>query len=410
MLGLTVPALPLGTGIASAASASAIHYKTDSGFEVIDASGSAPPKNGNPFPDADTLELPDITLSASGSATVTVDQRTGTFTKLSAISASPDVTVDPTDKQAVILKSGLHSLDFASVDYDASNAGTDLSYDAGSTASLTIKSTGLSQGTTVEAIDTATDSPLDSATVDASGVVTFTSLPSGTHDVNLEAPSTRSSGGGRTGSDTIAPTADAGPDRTITVGEQVTLDASNSTDDRALGTIQWDTNDDGSFERTGRTVTLSFDSPGEYDVGLRVWDPCSNSDTDTVRVSVSAPTTVTAATTTETTPATTATPSTTTEPTPPKQPIVVPTTERSPTATSVSDPSTPTESRTTQTGTTREQTEVPTTPSQSNSTAGSAGTAGAQETAADGPGFGIGIALVSVLALAFVVGRRDSEG
>ena len=66
------------------ASATSIHYVTDSGFEVEDASGGATPTD-NPFPDSDTFELPGITLSASGSSYVTLEQRDGTFTNLSSV-------------------------------------------------------------------------------------------------------------------------------------------------------------------------------------------------------------------------------------------------------------------------------------------------------------------------------------
>ncbi|WP_193767626.1 Ig-like domain-containing protein [Halorientalis pallida] len=97
-------------------------------------------------------------------------------------------------------------------------------------------------------------------------------------------------GGGPVDDDRTPPTADAGPDRSATVGDSVTFDGTNSSDDEELETLQWDLDDDGRYEKTSARATRSFDSPGEYAVTLRVWDESSNSDIDVALVTVSAAT------------------------------------------------------------------------------------------------------------------------
>jgi hypothetical protein len=173
----------VGTGAVGTASASdGIHYVTDSGFEVEDTSGgSALPS----FPDDNTLTLPGITLSSSGNAFVTLDQRTGTFTNLTNIDDSPSVTVDPDDKQEVGLNGNLDSLNFSTVSYGSASSGVDLVYSAASEAGLRVESTGLPEGYTVEAVDLDTGTTLDTATVSGDGSITFSALDSGSHTVTL---------------------------------------------------------------------------------------------------------------------------------------------------------------------------------------------------------------------------------
>lgn len=180
---------PLGVGpIGTAAANTGVHYVTDSGFEIEDTSGGAAPRSGNPYPDADTLELPGITLSASGDAYVTLEQRTGTFTNLTNVDDGPSILVTPDDKQEVALMGGFDQLNFSDATYAAADSDADLVYSASSTATLRLESTGLSTGTTVNAIDVDSDSTLDSASISSNGSVTFSSLDAGEHSVNLQTP------------------------------------------------------------------------------------------------------------------------------------------------------------------------------------------------------------------------------
>ncbi|SEP13210.1 PKD domain-containing protein [Halorientalis persicus] len=206
--------------------------------------------------------------------------------------------------------------------------------------------------------------------------------------------------------DETPPTADAGPDRSVDVGESVTFDGTNSTDDDAVGTIQWDIDDDGRYERASATTTHTFDSPGEHTVTVRVWDESSNYDTDTVLVTVSPAGSAengTEENVTET----------------PKTPT--------PTATPGTGPSTPNTDRPGQVGdSSGNQTETPgtgpdpiaTTPGSTASattamrttdgfaTSGGTSTAGATSTTGTGPGFGLGASLAALIVAGYLANRR----
>ncbi len=86
--------------------------------------------------------------------------------------------------------------------------------------------------------------------------------------------------------DTTDPTADAGSDQTVSTGESATLDGSSSSDNTALDTYEWDTDDDGTYEKSGETPTHTYDSAGDRTVTLRVTDAAGNTDTDTVTITV----------------------------------------------------------------------------------------------------------------------------
>lgn len=81
-----------------------------------------------------------------------------------------------------------------------------------------------------------------------------------------------------------APTADAGSDQTVTAGEDVTLDASASSDsDGDNLSYVWD---EGEFSRSGMTSDYKFASSGTYEIPLTVTDEHGASDTDSVTVTV----------------------------------------------------------------------------------------------------------------------------
>ena len=73
------------------------------------------------------------------------------------------------------------------------------------------------------------------------------------------------------------------------VGENVTLDASGSSDDSAIASYEWDFDGDGTTETTGETTTTSFAAAGDYDVTLIVADDDGETDTATQTVTVSEP-------------------------------------------------------------------------------------------------------------------------
>ncbi|WP_138007409.1 PKD domain-containing protein [Halalkalirubrum salinum] len=123
----------------------------------------------------------------------------------------------------------------------------------------------------------------------------FTYATPGTYTAEL----TTTDAAGNTDTDTVevtvedieAPTVDAGPDRTVDVDEEVTFDGSNSTDDLAIDTYEWDLYDNGTTDATGATInhTYAVGEEGSYEVELTVTDTAGNSDTDTTTVAVEDP-------------------------------------------------------------------------------------------------------------------------
>ena len=90
--------------------------------------------------------------------------------------------------------------------------------------------------------------------------------------------------------DSTLPVADAGPDQSVTPGQLVTLDGSNSYDsDGEIVGYEWTAPEGLSIAFDENDVSFSFnapDDPGQYVFTLRVFDNLGNEDTDQVTVSV----------------------------------------------------------------------------------------------------------------------------
>ena len=73
-------------------------------------------------------------------------------------------------------------------------------------------------------------------------------------------------------------------------GQQVTFDATASSDNGSIANYEWDFDGDGDVDATGEQVTTTFDAAGDYDVTLTVTDDdgATDSATETVTVSDSA--------------------------------------------------------------------------------------------------------------------------
>lgn len=95
-----------------------------------------------------------------------------------------------------------------------------------------------------------------------------------THSVNI----------GLKNVDNESPTADAGSDKTIEVGESLTLNASSSSDNVGIDNYEWDL-DNGEI-KIGKQITYTYDEAGSYTVKLTVEDEAGNNDTDIVEITV----------------------------------------------------------------------------------------------------------------------------
>lgn len=85
----------------------------------------------------------------------------------------------------------------------------------------------------------------------------------------------------------LPPTADAGADVSADENASVVLDAGGSTDPDGAADIvayAWDLDNNGSYETSGQSVTISTDVAGSKTVGLQVTDSAGNQSTDDVLV------------------------------------------------------------------------------------------------------------------------------
>lgn len=86
--------------------------------------------------------------------------------------------------------------------------------------------------------------------------------------------------------DAVPPSADAGPDQSVSVGDTVTFDGSGSSDETSIASYTWTFTDGGTVTLTGVAPTYVFDTPGTYTVTLTVTDGGGNTDSDTMTVTV----------------------------------------------------------------------------------------------------------------------------
>lgn len=86
--------------------------------------------------------------------------------------------------------------------------------------------------------------------------------------------------------DVTLPIADAGLDRTTPIGTEVVLNGSGSTDNHEVVNYTWTFTDDGDVTLYGMEVLYTFLTPGDHVVTLTVEDAATNSDTDTVLITI----------------------------------------------------------------------------------------------------------------------------
>nr|WP_172635214.1 disaggregatase related repeat-containing protein [Methanomethylovorans hollandica] len=93
------------------------------------------------------------------------------------------------------------------------------------------------------------------------------------------------------------PIANAGIDKTVTVGSSVTFDGSASTDDKGIASYSWDFDLSNGITTEATTMAAShiYASPGTYTVTLTVTDTAGHVATDTLQVVVSSATSTTTA-------------------------------------------------------------------------------------------------------------------
>jgi hypothetical protein len=170
-------------------------YQTESGVSFSQETGPSVTlgvdtevNSEYPFDGGDTVDLKtqagNITVTSSTSTNVTVDQITGTETKLSAIDANGDtVVVNPEDKPRVELGGGVQSLDYKDAQIDDGTVDFDITTSGDTTLTLY----GLSGFDEYRVVDS-NGNVVDGGITNATGVATVTVSTDGSYrlDANSE--------------------------------------------------------------------------------------------------------------------------------------------------------------------------------------------------------------------------------
>ncbi len=121
-----------------------------------------------------------------------------------------------------------------------------------------------------------------------SAIITHEFTDPGTYDVTLTVKDEAGNSDENTIKITVIditdPTAYAGNDITAEVREEITLDASGSSDNVGIKNYEW--NLDNGETKTGEEITHTYEEPGTYTVELTVTDQAGNTDTDTLQITV----------------------------------------------------------------------------------------------------------------------------
>lgn len=144
------------------------------------------------FPDSNTVDVThddgNATFSSTGPSGVTVQSSDleGTYTSLSAIDGTNDLTINPADKQRVTVGGGIDTIAFRDASVDDGTA--EFGYSASSTATLTLQNVGIEDRQIVAVADDGTQ--VGFTTTSSTGTARFDNLQSGNYnDVTLQTSS-----------------------------------------------------------------------------------------------------------------------------------------------------------------------------------------------------------------------------
>lgn len=225
-----------------------------------------------------------ISLSANGVAAASVDASniTGTYTNVTDIQATTDITVAPEDKQSIVIGGDIDTVAWR--DNPSLDDGTvDFSYSGNSGTSKVVIGN-VPANTEMFAVDADTGALLDRATSNANGVVTLSSLDNSAHDVLLQSPS-----------DDPPVIQDIRPSGDLdTKPTQIEVDITDQDFANLGDTVSVEISLDGTTLSTqtiqsNQTVTTSIppsgQTGGEHDITVTASDSFSNSDSaaDTYR-------------------------------------------------------------------------------------------------------------------------------
>ncbi|QGA84010.1 histidine kinase N-terminal 7TM domain-containing protein [Halomicrobium sp. LC1Hm] len=204
-------------------------FAADSGLEAVYDGETL---DGNPFVDDTTLAFPNVTVSATDTASLRIVAATDDGVCLRSIEpTNAPLRVTPDAGETVVVRDSLVNLSYGSFQYARSAGGVDLSYNASAPAEITVEDGDLSAGRTVEAVDAEDGTQLTTGTVSAGNTVDL-QLPAGHRTVDLQYASTQTA----TATSTVQPAATATPTPTDTATATDTSIPTATTTDTATPT------------------------------------------------------------------------------------------------------------------------------------------------------------------------------
>jgi hypothetical protein len=227
-------------------------YETSSGL-IVKTNTDHGVEPSNPFTGTDTVTINNVTFTASGSASVTVDQFEGEYTNVRSVDASSnDITINPDDKPQATVGGSVTALSFSeSTLQDDSVA---FEYDASGTGRVTISG----YGSNTEFVAAAADgTQLDSGTTDSTGAATVSVDSATDRDVIIftnTAPTADAATASPSGGETIQQkTATlsinvSDTDFATTQGDTITATAYDASDDSVINSTTLNSNGTASVE------------------------------------------------------------------------------------------------------------------------------------------------------------------
>jgi len=232
----------------------------------------------NPWQNSNEIVLqPYATFTSQGETEVRVDQFNGTWTNLSQLDvASADLTASVNDKQTVTVGGNADTLKYTDMAVDDATIDTIYSGTGGPTT-FTIQ--GLPASTQIAAIDMDSTAVLDSTTTDASGTGTYSALPDGQHDVELQT----SSGGPTIDDASLSPNTTS---QSVNDVDAITLQADVTDPDFPDDTVNVSFYVEGQYvgsdtlqDAGTASVTISENTAGEYNWHVEAEDGYGQTDT-----------------------------------------------------------------------------------------------------------------------------------
>lgn len=159
-----------------------VTFQTNSGLTVNKTNVNEVP--AQPFADDQTVQFDSGTVAGDSKGQVTIGSLNGSTTELTNIQAgATTITVDPAAKREFSVSGDLENITVQK-DYAVDDGSADFTYGGtGTSAEVTLN--GLPASTTIAAYEPATNEILEVSQSDASGAVTFDTLPLSTHTVSL---------------------------------------------------------------------------------------------------------------------------------------------------------------------------------------------------------------------------------